>query len=146
MGSLASGCLLGSWTVRVLVTNDDGVTAPGLAALTRALVKWAEASVAAGGPRHEIVVVAPSSNYSGAGAAVGQPVRPWSQYLPPAAVGPLIGPEAVDDRPRPHGVGPQRGADLAHNDVVTPVPDAPLLAGRRGNGDARGGEGHGAVN
>jgi 5'-nucleotidase len=57
--------------VRVLVTNDDGVTAPGLAALTRALVKWAEASVAAGGPRHEIVVVAPSSNYSGAGAAVG---------------------------------------------------------------------------
>ena len=57
--------------MRVLVTNDDGVGAPGLAALTRALVGWADASVAAGGPRHEIVVVAPSSNYSGAGAAVG---------------------------------------------------------------------------
>jgi 5'-nucleotidase len=55
----------------VLVTNDDGVDAPGLAALTRALVAWADASAAAGGPRHEIVVVAPSSNYSGAGAAVG---------------------------------------------------------------------------
>jgi 5'-nucleotidase len=55
----------------VLVTNDDGVTAPGLAALTRALAAWAEASTAAGGPRHEIVVVAPSSNFSGAGAAVG---------------------------------------------------------------------------
>jgi 5'-nucleotidase len=55
----------------VLVTNDDGVTAPGLAALTRALVKWADASAASGGPRHEIVVVAPSSNFSGAGAAVG---------------------------------------------------------------------------
>jgi 5'-nucleotidase len=55
----------------VLVTNDDGVGAPGLAALTRALVKWADASAASGGPRHEIVVVAPSSNFSGAGAAVG---------------------------------------------------------------------------
>jgi 5'-nucleotidase len=55
----------------VLVTNDDGVTAPGLAALTRALVKWADASAASGGPRHEIVVVAPSPNFSGAGAAVG---------------------------------------------------------------------------
>ncbi|HEY2215120.1 MAG TPA: 5'/3'-nucleotidase SurE [Acidimicrobiales bacterium] len=57
--------------MRVLVTNDDGVTAPGIAALTRALVGWSEASAAAGGPRHEIVVMAPSSNYSGAGAAVG---------------------------------------------------------------------------
>ena len=57
--------------MRVLVTNDDGVSAPGLAALTRALVGWAERSTAGGGPRHEIVVVAPSSNYSGAGAAVG---------------------------------------------------------------------------
>jgi 5'-nucleotidase len=57
--------------VRVLVTNDDGVSAPGLAALTRALVRWADASAASDGPRHEIVVVAPSSNYSGAGAAVG---------------------------------------------------------------------------
>jgi 5'-nucleotidase len=57
--------------VRVLVTNDDGVNAPGLAALTRALVCWVDAVAVAGGPRHEIVVVAPSSNYSGAGAAVG---------------------------------------------------------------------------
>jgi 5'-nucleotidase len=53
------------------VTNDDGVGAPGLAALTRALVGWADASAASGGPRHEIVVVAPSTNYSGAGAGVG---------------------------------------------------------------------------
>ncbi len=50
--------------MRILVTNDDGVGAPGLAALTRALVAWA-------GDEHEVVVVAPSSNYSGAGAAVG---------------------------------------------------------------------------
>jgi 5'-nucleotidase len=62
---------IGCAHVRVLITNDDGVGAPGLAALTRALAAWADASAAAGGPRHEIVVVAPSSNYSGAGAAVG---------------------------------------------------------------------------
>jgi 5'-nucleotidase len=58
--------------VRILVTNDDGVTAPGLAALTRALVAWAESAGTDGpGTPHEVIVVAPSSNYSGAGAAVG---------------------------------------------------------------------------
>ncbi len=58
--------------MRILVTNDDGVSAPGLAALTRALVRWTkEAGGDASGGSHEIVVVAPSSNYSGAGAAVG---------------------------------------------------------------------------
>jgi 5'-nucleotidase len=58
--------------VRILVTNDDGVGAPGLAALTRALVSWAEGAGADGpGSPHEIIVVAPSTNYSGAGAAVG---------------------------------------------------------------------------
>lgn len=57
--------------MRILVTNDDGVGAPGLAALTRSLLRWTKESTAAGGPSHEIVVVAPSSNYSGAGAAVG---------------------------------------------------------------------------
>ena len=58
--------------MRILVTNDDGVGAPGLGALTRAVARWAEAAGADGpGTRHEVVVVAPSSNYSGAGAAVG---------------------------------------------------------------------------
>ena len=58
--------------VRILVTNDDGVSAPGLAALTRALVYWTEQAGRDGpGAPHEIVVMAPSSNYSGAGAAVG---------------------------------------------------------------------------
>ena len=57
--------------MRILVTNDDGVSAPGLAALTRALARWSTTSADAGGPSHEIVVVAPSSNYSGAGASVG---------------------------------------------------------------------------
>ena len=58
--------------MRILVTNDDGVTAPGLAALTRALVAWTEgAGIDGPGSPHEIIVMAPSSNYSGAGAAVG---------------------------------------------------------------------------
>ena len=55
--------------MRILVTNDDGVHAPGLAAMTRALAVWA-----AGGPHAEdrqVVVVAPLTNHSGAAAAVG---------------------------------------------------------------------------
>jgi 5'-nucleotidase len=57
------------WRVRILVTNDDGVHAPGLAAITRALAEWA-----ADGPPAEdrqVVVVAPMANHSGAAAAVG---------------------------------------------------------------------------
>jgi 5'-nucleotidase len=53
--------------VRVLVTNDDGVHAPGLAAITRALARWAEGVEG----RPEVVVVAPLANHSGASAAVG---------------------------------------------------------------------------
>jgi 5'-nucleotidase len=58
--------------MRILVTNDDGVAAPGLAALTRALLAWTKEAGGEGpSAPHQIVVVAPSSNYSGAGAAVG---------------------------------------------------------------------------
>lgn len=55
--------------MRILVTNDDGVHAPGLAAITRALAGWA----AEGPPdeHREVVVVAPLANHSGASAAVG---------------------------------------------------------------------------
>jgi len=55
--------------VRILVTNDDGVHAPGLAAMTRALAVWA----AGGSPAEDrqVVVVAPLANHSGAAAAVG---------------------------------------------------------------------------
>jgi 5'-nucleotidase len=57
------------WRVRILVTNDDGVHAPGLAALTQALAQWANAQ----GPEssYSIFVVAPLENHSGASAAVG---------------------------------------------------------------------------
>ncbi len=45
---------------RLLVTNDDGIDAPGLRALVRAL---ADAG-------HEVVVAAPARQYSGASAAI----------------------------------------------------------------------------
>ncbi|MGD0944755.1 MAG: 5'/3'-nucleotidase SurE [Acidimicrobiales bacterium] len=47
--------------MRVLVTNDDGFDAPGLAVLARA---FAEAG-------HEVVVVAPLTEASGSGAGIG---------------------------------------------------------------------------
>jgi 5'-nucleotidase len=50
--------------MRILITNDDGVFAPGIAALARGLQ-------AAFGDQHELVVVAPLTDHSGAGAAVG---------------------------------------------------------------------------
>jgi len=48
--------------VRVLVTNDDGVEAPGIHALA--------AAVAAAG--HDVYVVAPAGERSGSGAAIGR--------------------------------------------------------------------------
>ncbi len=56
--------------MRILVTNDDGYDAPGIAALVVALAEWSER--APGGETREIVVVAPNTNYSGAAAAVGE--------------------------------------------------------------------------
>jgi 5'-nucleotidase len=47
--------------LRILVTNDDGVRAPGIGALARIAVA----------SEHDVVVVAPMVDYSGAGAAVG---------------------------------------------------------------------------
>lgn len=70
--------------MRVLITNDDGVEAPGLHALATA--------IAADG--HDVVVVAPSGERSGSGAAIGRlhrsgPVA-WTEVhwsdLPGAAV------------------------------------------------------------
>jgi 5'-nucleotidase len=46
---------------RILITNDDGVDAPGLHALARA----------AHGEGHEVVVIAPMAEASGSGAAIG---------------------------------------------------------------------------
>ena len=50
--------------MRILITNDDGVFAPGIAALARGL----SASL---GEEDDLIVVAPLTNQSGCGAAVG---------------------------------------------------------------------------
>lgn len=55
--------------MRILITNDDGVKAPGLATLARSVAKWITE-----GPEGEVreaIVVAPHTNYSGMSAAVG---------------------------------------------------------------------------
>ncbi len=49
--------------MRILVTNDDGIDAPGLHALANAMCDLEG--------DHEIVVAAPDTEYSGAGAALG---------------------------------------------------------------------------
>jgi 5'-nucleotidase len=50
--------------MRILITNDDGVFAPGIAALARGLASTF-------GESDELVVVAPLTDHSGTGAAVG---------------------------------------------------------------------------
>jgi 5'-nucleotidase len=80
----AAASAVSYWRVRILVTNDDGVHAPGLGAIARALAAWAAegpsggvgagsgaGSGAAADETREVVVVAPLANHSGAGAAVG---------------------------------------------------------------------------
>ena len=47
--------------MRILVTNDDGVLAPGLAVLARAMVETG----------HDVTVVAPLGDRSGSGAGIG---------------------------------------------------------------------------
>lgn len=49
--------------MRILVTNDDGIDAPGLAALARAMCEL--------DGDHEVVVAAPDAEYSGSGASLG---------------------------------------------------------------------------
>ena len=55
--------------MRILITNDDGVGAPGIAVLARHVAQWIAACPA--GEVREALVVAPSTNYSGMSSAVG---------------------------------------------------------------------------
>jgi len=55
--------------MRILITNDDGIEAPGIEILTRSIARWID-----GGPEGEVreaIVVAPHVNYSGMSSAVG---------------------------------------------------------------------------
>ncbi len=55
--------------MKILLTNDDGVMAPGIAALARAVSTWIKACPA--GEEREALIVAPDRNYSGMSSAVG---------------------------------------------------------------------------
>lgn len=55
--------------MRILITNDDGVRAPGLAVLARHVASWIKD--APEGDVREAIIVAPHTNYSGMSAAVG---------------------------------------------------------------------------
>lgn len=55
--------------MKILLTNDDGVMAPGIAALARALAAWMDACPP--GEERQALVVAPDRNYSGMSSAIG---------------------------------------------------------------------------
>ncbi len=55
--------------MKILLTNDDGVMAPGIAALARAVSSWIDECPP--GEEREALVVAPDRNYSGMSSAVG---------------------------------------------------------------------------
>jgi len=69
----------------VLVTNDDGVASPGLAALVRAV----------SGPGRRVVVAAPANDQSGTSAAVA-PRAPEGVRIKPVSLGGLHEPEFDD--------------------------------------------------
>ena len=65
--------------MRLLLTNDDGVLAPGMAVLARHVAQWMQN--APHGERHEAIIVAPDRNYSGMSSAVGDVFeRPSVRY------------------------------------------------------------------
>ena len=55
--------------MRILITNDDGVLAPGIAVLAREVARWIERCPQ--GEEREAIIVAPYQNYSGMSSAVG---------------------------------------------------------------------------
>src|ERR1700683_2176936 len=55
--------------MRILITNDDGIMAPGLEVLARNVARWIDEGPE--GEGREAIVVAPSVNHSGMSSAVG---------------------------------------------------------------------------
>jgi 5'-nucleotidase len=55
--------------MRILLTNDDGVGAPGLAVMARHVARWIETCPA--GEERDAIIVAPHTNHSGMSSAVG---------------------------------------------------------------------------
>ena len=64
--------------MRLLLTNDDGVLAPGMAILARRVALWIDAPA---DDVREAIIVAPNRNYSGMSSAVGDVFeRPTVKY------------------------------------------------------------------
>jgi len=55
--------------MRILITNDDGIGAPGIAVLARHVHQWMDECPP--GEIREAIIVAPHTNYSGMSSAVG---------------------------------------------------------------------------
>jgi 5'/3'-nucleotidase len=122
--------------VRILVTNDDGVDAPGLKPL----------AVALDADGHDVVVVAPTTDRSGSGAAIGKlfgteppeiirhewPELPgvlvYSLDAPPATavLGAILG--AFGDRPDLVASGINPGANTGHLVIHSGTVGAALTA------------------
>jgi len=65
--------------MRIVLTNDDGVLAPGLAVLARHITRWMDDAPT--GEVREAIIVAPNKNYSGMSSAVGDVFdRPTVKY------------------------------------------------------------------
>lgn len=65
--------------MRLLLTNDDGVLAPGMAVLARRVARWMDETPS--GEVREAIIVAPNRNYSGMSSAVGDVFeRPTVKY------------------------------------------------------------------
>lgn len=67
--------------MRLLVTNDDGVLAPGIAALARAMVRTS----------HDVVIAAPHIDMTGYGAAIGSFATDGSIDVEPVSLDGLDG-------------------------------------------------------
>ncbi|WP_133867950.1 5'/3'-nucleotidase SurE [Ilumatobacter fluminis] len=76
--------------MRILVTNDDGIDAPGIMHLAEAVA-----------PLGEVTVIAPASEYSGAGAAIGAiwESHPTVTRRPDFPVGGIVEAWAIDGPP-----------------------------------------------
>src|ERR1700678_3135984 len=65
--------------MKLLLTNDDGVLAPGMAILARSVARWIDE--APHGEERDALIVAPNKNYSGMSSAVGDVFeRPTVKY------------------------------------------------------------------
>lgn len=72
--------------MRILITNDDGIYAPGIAVLARHVASWIERCPP--GDIREAIVVAPHTNHSGMSSAVGDVFdRPTVKYRRHTIVG-----------------------------------------------------------